>query len=236
MRITDLAVAGTKLVQAEPAWDERGAFARLWCSDAFARAGLPATLAQTSASFNHAAGTLRGLHFTWPPSGEGKLVRCARGRMHDLLLDLRPDSPSFLRHCSVVLDADERHAVWIPPGVAHGFQTLVDGTEVHYSMNEAYRPELADGYRHDDPAFAAMGLAWPMAVSCIGAKDREWAVFDAEQHRRRWAAAQALRKPPPQPLPHEGGGAQGMGVLLPSPSLGEGSGVRVGDKGHGHAP
>ena len=99
---------------------------RLWCSDAFARAGLPATLAQTSASFNHAAGTLRGLHFTWPPSGEGKLVRCARGRMHDLLLDLRPDSPTFLRHCSVVLDADERHAVWIPPGVEHVVTVLED--------------------------------------------------------------------------------------------------------------
>jgi dTDP-4-dehydrorhamnose 3,5-epimerase len=223
MRITDLAVAGAKLVQTEPVWDERGAFARLWCSEAFARAGLPATLAQTSASFNHAAGTLRGLHFTWPPSGEGKLVRCARGRMHDLLLDLRPDSPTFLRHCAVTLDADERQAVWIPPGVAHGFQTLVDGTEVHYSMNESYRPELADGYRHDDPAF---GLAWPMAVSCIGAKDREWADFDAQVHRQRWGA------PSPQPLPHEGGGAQVQGVLLPSPSLGEGQGVR----GHGHAP
>lgn len=190
MRITDLAIEGARLVLAEPVCDERGAFARLWCRDEFARAGLPAELAQTSASFNHRAGTLRGLHFTWPPSGEGKLVRCARGRMHDLLLDLRPDSPTFLCHCSVVLDADERLAVWIPPGVAHGFQTLVDGTEVHYSMNEAYRPGLADGYRHDDPAFTALGLAWPLPVSCIGAKDQAWPAFDEAAHRQRWAAAQ----------------------------------------------
>jgi len=190
MRITDLAIAGAKLIQAEPVWDERGAFARLWCRDEFARAGLPAELAQTSASFNHAAGTLRGLHFTWPPSGEGKLVRCARGRLHDVLLDLRPDSPTFLRHSAVTLDADERHAVWIPPGVAHGCQTLVDGTEVHYSMNEAYRPELADGYRHDDPAFVALGLTWPLPVACIGAKDQAWPAFGANQHRRRWTAAQ----------------------------------------------
>jgi dTDP-4-dehydrorhamnose 3,5-epimerase len=190
MKFVDLPVVGAKHVQAEPVRDERGAFARLWCRDEFARAGLPGELAQTSASFNTLAGTLRGLHFTWPPSGEGKLVRCARGRLHDLLLDLRPDSPSFGVHCAVVLDADERHAVWIPPGVAHGFQTLVDGTEVHYSMNESYRPELADGYRHDDPAFVALGLAWPLPVACIGARDREWPEFDVQRHRQRWAAAQ----------------------------------------------
>ncbi|BDI06858.1 dTDP-4-dehydrorhamnose 3,5-epimerase family protein [Sphaerotilus microaerophilus] len=190
MKFVDLPVVGAKHVQAEPVRDERGAFARLWCRDEFARAGLPGELAQTSASFNTLAGTLRGLHFTWPPSGEGKLVRCARGRLHDLLLDLRPDSPSFGVHCAVVLDADERHAVWIPPGVAHGFQTLVDATEVHYSMNEPYRPELADGYRHDDPAFVALGLAWPLPVSCIGARDREWPAFDVQRHRQRWAAAQ----------------------------------------------
>lgn len=190
MKISDLAIAGAKWIQAEPVWDERGAFARLWCREEFARAGLPGELAQTSASLNHIAGTLRGLHFTWPPSGEGKLVRCARGRMHDVLLDLRPGSPTFLHHCAVLLDADERHAVWIPPGVAHGFQTLVDGTEVHYAMNEAYRPELADGYRHDDPAFVALGLAWPRPVVCIGAKDQQWPAFDADAHRRRWATAQ----------------------------------------------
>lgn len=187
MKITDLAIEGAKLIQTEAVWDERGAFARLWCRDEFARAGLPAELAQTSASYNQVAGTLRGLHFTWPPSGEGKLVRCARGRLYDVLLDLRPGSSTFGVHCTEVLDADERQAVWIPPGVAHGFQTLFDGTEVHYSMNEAYRPELADGYRHDDPAFE---VEWPLPVSCIGAKDRAWPDFEVQLHRRRWAAAQ----------------------------------------------
>lgn len=192
MKFIALPVAGARLVQPEPVPDERGAFARLWCRDEFARAGLPGDLAQTSASFNTLAGTLRGLHFTWPPSGEGKLVRCARGRLHDVLLDLRPDSPSFGVHCAVVLDAEERQAVWIPPGVAHGFQTLVDGTELHYSMNEAYRPELADGYRHDDPAFVRLGLAWPLPVRCIGARDLTWPAFDALTHRQRWT--DALRK------------------------------------------
>lgn len=186
MKITDLPIQGARRIQPEAVQDERGAFARLWCRDEFAQAGLPADLAQTSASFNHLAGTLRGLHFTWPPSGEGKLVRCARGRMYDLLLDLRPHSPTFGVHCVELLDADERLAVWIPPGVAHGFQTLVDGTEVHYSMNEAYQPELAAGYRHDDPAF---GLEWPLPVSCIGARDRDWPDFDRQGHQQRWDAA-----------------------------------------------
>lgn len=187
MKFSDLPIAGAKLIAAEPAWDERGAFARLWCRDEFARAGLPVSIEQCSASYNHRAGTLRGLHFTWPPSGEGKLVRCARGRLHDLLLDLRPDSPSFGLHSAVLLDAEERNAVWIPPGVAHGFQTLVDDTELHYSMSEPYRPALADGYRHDDPAFA---LSWPLPVSCIGERDLAWPAFDAEIHRHRWARRQ----------------------------------------------
>jgi dTDP-4-dehydrorhamnose 3,5-epimerase len=189
MKFTDLPIAGARLICAEPVRDERGVFARLWCREEFARAGIPVSVEQSSASFNQRAGTLRGLHFTWPPSGEGKLVRCARGRLHDLLLDLRPDSPSFGRHSAVLLDADERNAVWIPPGVAHGFQTLVDATEVHYSMSEAYRPALADGYRHDDPTFVRWGLTWPLPVACIGERDLAWPTFDADVHRRRWAQA-----------------------------------------------
>lgn len=179
MKITPLPIDGARHIAVQAHTDERGCFARLWCAETFREAGLPA-LEQASASFNTHAGTLRGLHFTWPPSREGKLVRCARGRMHDVLLDLRPGSPSYLQHIAVVLDADERNAVYLPPGVAHGFQTLLDATEVHYAMTEAYRPALADGYRYDDPAF---GIAWPLPVACIGEKDLAWPAFDDAHHR-----------------------------------------------------
>jgi dTDP-4-dehydrorhamnose 3,5-epimerase len=183
MRISTLPIDGARLVEVNAHVDERGCFARLWCRETFAAAGLP-ELQQASASFNALAGTLRGLHFTWPPSAEGKLVRCARGRLHDVLLDLRPDSPSYRQHLAVVLDADERNAVYIPPGVAHGFQALLDASEVHYAMTEAYRPGLADGYRFDDAAF---GIAWPLPVSCIGEKDLAWPAFDEATHRARHA-------------------------------------------------
>lgn len=183
MKITALPIDGARLVEVAPVVDERGCFARLWCRETFRAAGLP-ELEQASASFNTRAGTLRGLHFTWPPSGEGKLVRCARGRLHDVLLDLRPGSPSYRQHIAVVLDADVRNAVYIPPGVAHGFQTLLDATEVHYAMTEAYRPALADGVRFDDPAF---GIPWPLPVACIGEKDLAWPAFDDTRHRAHHA-------------------------------------------------
>lgn len=183
MRITALPIDGARHVEVDAHTDERGCFARLWCRDTFRAAGLP-DLEQASASFNTQAGTLRGLHFTWPPSREGKLVRCARGRLHDVLLDLRPGSPSYRQHVAVVLDADTRNAVYIPPGVAHGFQTLLDATEVHYAMTERYQPAWADGYRFDDAAF---GIAWPLPVACIGEKDLAWPAFDDTRHRERYA-------------------------------------------------
>jgi dTDP-4-dehydrorhamnose 3,5-epimerase len=185
MKIIPLAIPEVRLVTAEPVADERGHFARLWCRASFAAAGLAIDIEQASLSFNHRAGTLRGMHFTWAPSREGKLVRCARGRVHDVVLDLRPDSSVFGQHLAVVLDADQGHALYIPPGVAHGYQTLVDATELHYMMSESYQPDLADGVRHDDPAF---GIAWPLPVSCIAARDRDYPAFDAEAHRARCAA------------------------------------------------
>jgi dTDP-4-dehydrorhamnose 3,5-epimerase len=184
MKISPLPIDGARRIDIDAFSDDRGCFARLWCRDTFRAAGLP-DLEQASASFNTRAGTLRGLHFTWPPSREGKLVRCARGRMHDVLLDLRPDSPTYRQHVAVVLDADERNAVYIPPGVAHGFQTLLDATEVHYAMTEAYRPALADGHRFDDAAF---GITWPLPVACIGEKDLAWPAFDDARHRALYAA------------------------------------------------
>lgn len=186
MKITPLSIDGVRLVGIDRLGDDRGFFARLWCRDEFARAGMDLQIEQASASFNQQAGTLRGMHFAWPPAAEAKLVRCARGRMHDVLLDLRPTSPTYLQHLAVVLDEDNHDALFVPPGVAHGFQTLRDATEVHYMMSEAYRPALADGVRFDDPRF---GIRWPLPVSCISDKDRAYPDFDAAAHARRFDAA-----------------------------------------------
>ena len=186
MTLTPLALTGVWLIGIEPVSDERGFFARLWCRDEFARAGIAFPIAQTSASFNPRAGTLRGLHFAWPPAREDKIVRCARGRLHDVLVDLRPASASFGATLAVVLDADAHDALVVPSGVAHGFQSLLPDTEVHYMMSEHYRAELAAGVRFDDPRF---GLRWPLPVSCISERDRSYPDFDAAAHRARYAAA-----------------------------------------------
>ncbi|HLL18910.1 MAG TPA: dTDP-4-dehydrorhamnose 3,5-epimerase family protein, partial [Rubrivivax sp.] len=138
MNIEALALAGAHRIHVQRLSDDRGHFARLWCRGSLAAAGLSLEVVQTSASVNPRAGTLRGLHFAWPPSGEIKVVRCARGRLHDVLLDLRPHSATFGRSVTVVLDATLHDTLLVPPGVAHGFQTLVDDTEVHYMMTEAY--------------------------------------------------------------------------------------------------
>jgi dTDP-4-dehydrorhamnose 3,5-epimerase len=180
------AIPGARTVELEPRSDERGFFARIWCREEFARAGIPVDMLQASVSHNLCRGTLRGLHFTWPPSREGKLVRCERGRVHDVIVDLRPDSPAFLQHIAVTLDDERRNALYIPPGVAHGFQTLDDDCTVQYMMTEAYRPELADGVRYDDPAF---GVAWPLPPSSIIGRDRDYPDFDRAAHVARFRAA-----------------------------------------------
>ena len=164
------------LVRLERNSDERGFFARTFCTREFGGAGLPQEVVQASISFNTRRGTVRGMHFQWPPSQEGKLVRCVRGSLYDVLLDLRPDSPSYLRHVSVQLDEDNRDAVFIPHGIAHGFQTLSDATEVLYQMTDAYAPELATGVRWNDPAFA---IEWPMSSGIvISDRDARYPDFD----------------------------------------------------------
>lgn len=186
MNISALPIGGCYSVTANRIEDERGFFARLWCREAFSRAGLVIQIEQTSASFNRLAGTLRGMHFAWPPAQEGKLVRCARGRLYDVLLDLRPDSSTYGQSSTLVLDADEHNAVYVPPGVAHGFQTLVDHTEVHYMMSESYRPDLSDGVRFDDSAF---GIRWPLPVACVSERDSTYPDFNREAHAQRFRAA-----------------------------------------------
>ena len=179
------AIDGVRHIRLAPMADERGSFARTWCRETFAANGLDAAMVQTSTSFNVCAGTLRGMHFAWPPATECKLVRCTRGRVFDQLLDLRPESPTYRATVSVPLDSALGNALWIPRGVAHGFQTLVDDSEVFYMMTEAYRGDLGAGVRADDPAF---GLTWPLPVTALSDRDRDGPLFDEAAHRQRYAA------------------------------------------------
>ncbi len=174
MRFEPLAIGGAFAIDIEPHRDERGSFSRLWCQDEFAAHGIAIDMAQASLSTNRLAGTLRGLHLARAPAREGKLVRCQRGRAWDVIVDLRAGSPSHLRHVAIELDAARHNAVWVPPGVAHGFLTLDDETDIVYLISEAYRPELAVGLRFDDPAF---GIAWPQPVRVISPRDRDAPLF-----------------------------------------------------------
>jgi dTDP-4-dehydrorhamnose 3,5-epimerase len=181
MRFEPLAIGGAALVGIEPQRDARGFFARTFCIEEFAAAGLPTQAVQASVSYNEHAGTVRGMHFQWPPSQEGKLVRCVRGRLYDVLLDLRPQSPAYLQHVAVTLDEDNRDAVFIPAGIAHGFQTLLPRTEVWYQMTDSFAPALAAGVRWNDPSFA---IAWPMPPGVISDRDANYPDFDRGQFER----------------------------------------------------
>src|ERR1700686_3170304 len=195
MRFEPLAIDGAALVRIEPQTDSRGFFARTFCVEEFAAAGLPTPVVQTSVSFNERAGTVRAMHFQWPPSREGKLVRCLRGAIHNVLLDLRPAEPTYLRHRAVVLDQDNRDAVFIPSGVAHGFQTLTDDCEVLYQMTDMHAPALAAGVRWNDAAF---GLRWPITDGVvIGQRDAAYPAFDFRDFE-----AELAQRPAPS-----GGGA-----------------------------
>jgi dTDP-4-dehydrorhamnose 3,5-epimerase len=176
MRFTETALAGLFIVDIEPIADERGHFARTFCAEEFARAGLPGEFVQCSTSFNRRRGTLRGLHFQAEPCPEGKLVRCTRGAIFDVALDLRPGSPTYCRWHASELTAENARALHIPPGFAHGFQTLVDGTEILYQMTVSYRADLARGVRWNDPAF---GIAWPLPEPILTPRDAAY-----PDHRR----------------------------------------------------
>jgi dTDP-4-dehydrorhamnose 3,5-epimerase len=168
-------IDGVMLIDSDEVVDIRGGFFRTFCSDEFERNGLPSHFVQSSISRNILRGTLRGMHFQRDPRAEGKLVRCIRGRAFDVALDLRSWSPTFRRWFAVELDGTATRAIFIPEGVAHGFQTLEDDTSIFYQMTEPYVPELSGGVRWDDPAFM---ISWPCAVSVMSARDRSFADFD----------------------------------------------------------
>ncbi len=169
MRLTETKLAGLVVVDIDQLSDDRGFFARTWCHDTFVTHGLDADLSQCSISFNIRRGTLRGMHYQAEPHAESKLVRVTRGAIFDVAVDVRPSSPTFGEWFGVELTADNRKALFVPKGFAHGFQTLADDSEVFYQISTAYRPEAARGIRFDDPA---IGITWPLAVSVIAERDR----------------------------------------------------------------
>jgi dTDP-4-dehydrorhamnose 3,5-epimerase len=159
------------LIDLEPRGDERGSFARTMCAEEFAARGMAHRFVQQNMSTSAKAGTLRGLHFQRAPHTEAKLVRCTRGAILDIIVDLRAGSPSYLRHEAFELSATNGRQLYVPPGFAHSFQTLVDDCEVSYLVSAAYAPGAEGGLRYDDPL---LGISWPRPVTAISAKDAAW--------------------------------------------------------------
>ena len=174
MRFTPTKLAGAFIIEPQLHEDSRGLFARTYCAREFSEQGLVDLFVQCNTSWNARKGTVRGLHYQLPPSSEVKLVRCTAGLLWDVIVDLRPDSPTYLEHLGVELTAKNRRALYIPEMFAHGLQTLEDGTEVFYQMSEFYAPKLARGLRYDDPK---LGIKWPLAVSCISERDESWSLL-----------------------------------------------------------
>jgi dTDP-4-dehydrorhamnose 3,5-epimerase len=167
-------IPGALSIELERHIDDRGSFARVWCAREFEKAGLRSRLLQCSLSTNVRKGTLRGMHYSVAPAAEAKVVRCVRGAVYDVLLDLRPGSPAYLTWLAETLSADNGMALYVPEGVAHGFQTLEDGSDVLYQMSEFHDPACARGVRWNDPAF---GIEWPDAERILSERDRTYAAF-----------------------------------------------------------
>jgi len=174
MIFTKTVLNDAMIVDIERKEDDRGFFARSWCRREFEAHGLNPNLAQCNISFNPKKGTLRGMHLQVKPYEEAKIVRCTRGSLCDVIVDLRPDSPTYKKHLSAVLTSENRRMLYVPEGFAHGFLTLEDATEVSYQISEFYRPESQLGFRWDDPAFA---IAWPAEVRLISDRDRSYPNF-----------------------------------------------------------
>jgi dTDP-4-dehydrorhamnose 3,5-epimerase len=175
MIFTETKLQGACIIDIAPHHDERGFFSRSWCRREFEEHGLDSNLVQCNISYNKLKGTLRGMHLQLPPFGEAKLVRCTRGKILDVIIDLRSASPTYRQWLGVELSAENRSALFVPVGFAHGFQTLEDETEVFYQMSEFYSPECSRGLRWNDSAF---GIQWPLPLSIISAKDAELPDFD----------------------------------------------------------
>jgi dTDP-4-dehydrorhamnose 3,5-epimerase len=171
VKLVETPVRGTFVIEIERREDPRGFFARTWCRREFEELGLDPALVQINVGYNLRAGTVRGMHFQRAPFDETKVVRCTRGAVFDVAVDLRPDSPTHRRWTGVELSVDNHRMLYVPRGCAHGYQTLVDDTELVYQTSQVYAPDHATGVRYDDPAFA---IVWPMPATVLSEADRSW--------------------------------------------------------------
>src|SRR6476646_1984961 len=175
MIFTETKLTGAFIIDLERRGDSRGFFARAFCQNEFAEHGLKTTIAQANVASNTHRGTLRGMHFQYPPAAETKLVRCTRGAILDIIVDLRPESETYLQHVSVELDEDNQRALYVPERFAHGYQALRDNTDTSYQVGEFYTPSAESGLLHNDPK---LGLKWPLPIAVISDKDLKFTPFD----------------------------------------------------------
>ena len=183
MIFTETKLKGAYILELERREDSRGFFARGFCQNEFRAHGLKPTIAQGNIASNIKAGTLRGMHFQYPPAAESKLVRCTRGAIYDIIVDLRPESPTYLQHIGVELNEDNQRALYVPERFAHGYQTLTDKTDTSYLVGEFYTPEAEGGLLYDDPS---LNLSWPLPVSVVSDKDQKFPLYrDIEGELKR---------------------------------------------------
>lgn len=174
MIFTETKLQGAYILELERREDSRGFFARGFCQKEFRANGLKPTVAQGNIASNIRKGTVRGMHFQFPPAAESKLVRCTRGAIYDIIVDLRPESPTYLQHVGVELNEDNQRALYVPERFAHGYQTLTDKTDTSYLVGEFYTPEAESGLLYDDPS---LKLSWPLPVSVVSDKDQKFSLY-----------------------------------------------------------
>lgn len=192
MIFNETRLKGAFVIDLEPRGDDRGFFARSFCQREFEAHGLKPLIAQANISFNYRRGTVRGLHFQFPPAAETKFIRCSRGTIVDVVVDLRPESPTYLQHVAVELNAENRRGLYVPERFAHGYQVLEDNTETTYQVGEFFTPAAEGGLRYDDPRLA---IAWPLPVTDMSDKDRRWPLLagaEAAIRERMRATEQAV--------------------------------------------
>jgi dTDP-4-dehydrorhamnose 3,5-epimerase len=190
MIFNETRLRGAFIIELDRKEDERGFFARAFCQKEFREHGLKSVIAQANVASNARRGTLRGMHFQYPPAAESKLVRCTRGAILDIIVDLRPESPTYLEHVSVELNEDNMRALYVPERFAHGYQALRDNTDTSYQVGEFYTPSAEGGLRYDDPR---LRLKWPLEVSVISSKDQAFRPLCEieDEVRRRMSLAMA---------------------------------------------
>ncbi len=182
MIFAETKLKGAFIIDIERREDSRGFFARAFCQHEFEDHKLKSIIAQANIAYNYRAGTLRGMHFQFPPAAETKLVRCTRGAILDIIVDLRPESSTYLQHIAVELNEDNSRALYVPERFAHGYQVLRDGTETSYQVGEFYTPGSESGLLYSDPR---LNLQWPLSVAVISEKDQRWRVLDGQESELR---------------------------------------------------